>query len=416
MPYNILALDGGGSWAILQAQALGELYGYNTSGQSILSRFTLAAATSGGAIVLAGLALNYTPRDLINLLNAEKMRQTIFVNNYPEHLFGIELYKTTAKLEGLKTVMSKAPDGAKANQPLNQISPPCKLIFSTFDYDRQRELFFRSDANSPAASGASPQPTLAEAVHASSTAPIKYFDAPAQLESPAFSGCRYWDGAMGGFNNPVMAAVTEAVAYGFAPGDLRVLSIGTGAVFLPLPSPMPEPDAPGQNSLCVQIQASGLWHDATSVLPTIILDDPPDQASFVAHLLVSGSKALSQNPASPVTNGNLIRLNPWIQPVKDPSGNWVPPSLIAHAPDPNMSPPNSVPVNYAGDAGVFNALVNLGLDAVKQSEIDLITTLGRSWIAGDTPNQAIRATPDMKPLIGHGTFAAAVAQARAIGL
>jgi uncharacterized protein len=417
--YNILALDGGGSWAILQAQALAQLYGYDTPGQSILARFTLAAANSGGSIILAGLALNFTPRDLITNLNQLQLRQNIFVPNPNLTTFlglGLEKYQAAAKLQGLINIMQTAPAGAKCSQPLDQIGSPCRLLIPAFNYDRQRAEFFRSDPNSPAASvQGCPQPTLAEAVHASTNAPIKFFNAPAQFATPAYSGCRYWDGCMAGLNNPVLAAVTEAMAYGYAATDLRILSIGTASVFLPMPSPLPAPDSPGQNGLCVQIQSSGLIHDATEILPTLILDDPPDESSFIAHVIVSGPAVLSQDPANPTTNGNLVRLNPWIQPVSGPGG-WVVPSLLAYAPDLTMSPPNSVTMNYPGDLGVFNALVNLEMDAVAQADVDLITTLGRSWIAGATPNQSIRTTPDMKPLIGHGTFGAGAAQAKVLGL
>lgn len=51
--------------------------------------------------------------------------------------------------------------------------------------------------------------TLVEAVHASTNAPIRYYDEPAEV-----SGRRYWDGALGGYNNPVLAAVVEALANG----------------------------------------------------------------------------------------------------------------------------------------------------------------------------------------------------------
>lgn len=416
--HNLLALDGGGSWAILQAQALGELYGYETAGQAILDRFTLAAANSGGSIILAGLALNFTPRDLITKLNDQSLREMIFFKNDTfERLMGVEKYHAPSKLTGLRAIMAQAPEGIKCDLPLDQIRLRCRLLIVTFDYDRQRADFFRSDPNSPAASApGSAQPTLAEAVHASSNAPIKFFDAPAGFETPAYRGRRYWDGAMSGFNNPVMAAVTEALAYGHPASGLRVLSIGTGNVLLPMPGPpLPEPGASGQNNLCVQIEPSGLIHDIKDILPTIILDDPPDQASYVAHLIVSGNRALSQNPDKPVTDGNLVRLNPAIQPVGGP-GAWTVPRLIAYAPDTNLQPPNTVPANYSNDAAVFEALADLEIDAVEQEKVDLITTLGRSWIAGAARNQAIRATPDLRPLIGHGTFAAGVAQARALGL
>jgi uncharacterized protein len=411
---NILSLDGGGSWAILEAMALGELYGYDTPGHAVLANFMLAAANSGGSIVLAGLALNWTPRDLINQLNSQELREKIFVRNF-FHLPDLERYRTGEKLDGLREVFRQTPNAQFADQPLEQIQSPCKLLIASFNYDRLRADFFRSDADSPAATSVgSAQPTLTEAVHASTNAPIKYFDAPAEMASRAYAGCRYWDGAMAGFNNPVMAAITEAMAYGVAPTDMRVLSLGTANVFLPMPNPLPSPGASGQNHLCVPICDNGVMRDL-SLAASAILEDPPDSASFIAHLLVSGAGAVSQNPSAPVMNGNLVRLNPWIQPVGSPH-SWRAPSLLAHAADARMTPPNSVPQNYRTDDAVFDALVNLDMDAVEQADVDLVTTLGRSWIAGDAPNQAIRANHDLRPLIGHGKFSAAAAQARAIGL
>lgn len=416
--YNILTLDGGGSWAILEAMALGELYGYNTPGQQILNKFTLAASNSGGSIILAGLAVNFSPQDLIDRLNNQTLRNSIFVKNHNlETALGLERYDASKKLPALQAVLGQAPCGSNADLPLNQVSllttvpnPPCKLLICAFNYDRLRAEFFRSDVNSPAASAkGSAQPTLAEAVHASSNAPVVYFDAPAEFKSPAFAGCRYWDGAMGGFNNPLMAAVTEMLAYGYAASDLRVLSLGTGNVFLPMPSPIPAPDASGQNNLCVNIVSSGTIHDAKLAAATI-LDDPPDSASYTAHLLTSGT--LSQDPAKPITNGNVVRLNPWIQPISTPAG-WAAPSLIPFAPDPKN---NTIQAKYSTDAAAFAALVNLDMDAIDQADVDLITTLGRSWIKGAAPNQAIRATSKMQPLIGHSNFAAAKSQAQALGL
>ncbi len=43
MSYKILSLDGGGTWALLQAMALEDLY-QGCSGHEILSNFDLAVA------------------------------------------------------------------------------------------------------------------------------------------------------------------------------------------------------------------------------------------------------------------------------------------------------------------------------------------------------------------------------------
>ena len=44
---------------------------------------------------------------------------------------------------------------------------------------------------------------------------------------------RCWDGAIGGYNNPVLAGLIEALANGISLDAVRVLSIGTGSVRLP---------------------------------------------------------------------------------------------------------------------------------------------------------------------------------------
>ena len=50
-PYRILSLDGGGSWALIQAKALGAIYGAETDGWSILNRFDYAAKIPGIEVV-----------------------------------------------------------------------------------------------------------------------------------------------------------------------------------------------------------------------------------------------------------------------------------------------------------------------------------------------------------------------------
>lgn len=396
-------MDGGGSWAIIQAMTLAKLYGDTRPGQQILNQFDLVTANSGGAIVLAGLMADFTPEQVIDLFNNPAKRGLIFVPNFLR-LPGVEKYDAAAKLQGLRQVLGHA-----GGQSLSTFALKCKVLIPAFDYDRQRVQFFRTDPNSPAGSPDAPEPVLAEAVHATSNAPIKYFDAPAQFASRAFAGRRFWDGAMAGFNNPAMAGVTEALAYGTKPADLQLLTIGTASVFLPMPSPIPIPGSAGQNPLFVEIDESGLLHDLKEAAATI-LDDPPDQASYMAHLLISGAAGLSSDPKNPVTNGNVVRLNPLIQPwgpLTAPSA----PALLRYAPA-----GSNVAANYSEDQQVFMALVNLEMDATSQDDVDLIRTLTNAWQADAAPNQPIRETGDMQVLIGHGTYSAAVARAKALGL
>ena len=65
------------------------------------------------------------------------------------------------------------------------------------------------------------------------------------FDEPAIVGdSRYWDGAVGGYNNPVLAGVCEALAGGVARQRIRALSIGTGRTLLPMQNDegtIPEP-------------------------------------------------------------------------------------------------------------------------------------------------------------------------------
>ena len=94
-----------------------------------------------------------------------------------------------------------------------------------FDYELSRAAFFRSQATSSPSwgDGGSADVTLAEAIHASTNAPVNYFDAPALLPS---CNARFWDGGITGCNNPVLAAVTEALVKQHKNTDIVALSIG----------------------------------------------------------------------------------------------------------------------------------------------------------------------------------------------
>ena len=107
------------------------------------------------------------------------------------------------------------------------------LLIVGFDYDRNRAVFFRS---APAGrigwgEGEPAEVSLAGAVHASTNAPVNYFDAPAALP---LAPDRYWDGGISGCNNPAVVAVVEAIVLGHSAEDIHLLALGTGSVSLPL--------------------------------------------------------------------------------------------------------------------------------------------------------------------------------------
>jgi patatin-like phospholipase/acyl hydrolase len=77
MSFKILSLDGGGSWAILQAMALQEIYKGKTCRQ-ILSQFDLVAANSGGSLMLACMIEFDTMAQVIEMFLLEKNRKDVF--------------------------------------------------------------------------------------------------------------------------------------------------------------------------------------------------------------------------------------------------------------------------------------------------------------------------------------------------
>jgi len=402
-PYRVLALDGGGSWALIQVRALQELYGTDTTGHEVLKRFDLVAANSGGSIVAATLAANWTLSDTLALFLSTATRQSIFVElPFLERLESCVLglgpkYSAPAKLTGLTALL-----GADASVTLDQwparvavnAGKPVDFLITGFDYDRQRVAYFRSNMASRAASlNGGPAPQLAEAVHASSNAPVNFFDQPAVFHSPAFAGKRYWDGAMAGMNNPVLAGVVEALANQdpAAPRAIEALSIWTASVMLPQSS------GPAQTPPLYQMPASaGLIHDLKETATTV-LDDPPDAASFIAHVAL-GQPLPNLGDVLPV-GGSVVRMNPLVQPLFDAAGNAQVPALAAPALAPAMS-----------TTDVFTALVNLNMDAIEDQQVQLIQSLCEAWISGRIYNQPIRAGANFSCEIGHRWFADAKAE------
>ena len=225
MAYRILSLDGGGTWAMLQAMALGDIYGLATPGQTILKDFDMAVANSGGSIVLAALMLDMTPDQMVGLFrnSATQIFVKSGVGNVVLSAIGLPVpkYSTDDKLLGLKATLGAQASTLLAGFPLpaGPGGQPVKVMITAFDYDRQRAQFFRSFDS--AGGGLAATVALVDAVNASADPPVIYFDKPVSLGTPAK---RYWDGGVAGYNNPLMAAIIEALAARILPRTLAVRS------------------------------------------------------------------------------------------------------------------------------------------------------------------------------------------------
>jgi hypothetical protein len=400
-------LDGGGTWALLEANMLGAVYGNSTPGHVILSQFDLVAANSGGSIVLGGLFANQTPAQIAQLFIDPAKRGLMFVRN-----IGIAHWQTSKKLLGLQTIFSslQPPVGAapgavpvaqwtlaNAASQLSLWSPgifgqagPPKCIISGFNLDRLRETFFRM----PPRGSSEPEDNalVIEAIHFSSTAPIKYFDDPGYgTLSGALGDTGFWDGAMGGDNNPLLAAIIECVRNGGQLRKIVALSFGTGSVRLPLPQDLSpaQLEATSGGPLVGSPPSVGNIFSEASVGVGCILDDPPASALYDSHVLLNGSWP----PNSPF---QVVRMSPLVRPRLDlASGNLVTPVF-------------GVPGR--ADIDIFKVLSNLDMDATDPSDVAAIASLGAAWKGGNVTNQPLQeitaGVPSVGPLDALGAILA----------
>jgi uncharacterized protein len=391
MTYRILALDGGGAWSLIQVRALIELYGGTATGHQVLQNFDLAAANSGGSLVLAGLVEDLPLAQVLQYFMDQQKRASLFPpttsigDTLLHQLLGVgPKYSAAAKLPAIERLLPKTGDKPLAGSVNGVVGPggaPVHLLIVGFDYDRNRAVFFRSAAaNQPGWGEGQPADiSLAGAVDASTNAPVNYYDAPAVLPGAAD---RFWDGGITGCNNPAVAAVVEALVLGQSAQEIRLLSLGTASVCLPLASP----GAPA-SPLEAPRPTSSLTTDLQK-LATAILDDPPDAATFIAHAITGGNAGLN-----PPTVSRIVRMSPLISPLPVPGGTWTPPA--------------------GWTVAQFQYLCTIGLDVLAQSDIAYIDDYCTFWLQDQAPNQPIRMNgtsfDPQNPEIGYAKFSGAKA-------
>lgn len=390
--YRVLSLDGGGCWALIQAKALIKMFGAATPGRDVLGQFDLAAANSGGSIVLGCLIENFTPQQILDFFLDETKRRSVFsrTSSLGDRILEDLLkmgpkYSATKKLTALQGVLANQGskslgDAVKGLAGQRGKGDDLHVLIVGFDYDRCRAAFFRSKQTSGPAYGTGfpADLTLAEAIHASTNAPVNYFDGPAVYPN---NPDRYWDGGITGNNNPVLVGVTEAVTATKEFTEIVALSLGTATVALPWPQ------AGEEGSLYVRQRGSlGLKNDLAKLAGSI-LDDPPDLASFLAHVMTGSGAGVA---AGGVADSQIVRMSPMISPVRDASGQWVPPGGLT--PD------------------QFKAISTLDMDALAQSDVAMIADYADRWLNDQVPNQPVRMDGDnLKAEIGQVVFSKAKA-------
>jgi uncharacterized protein len=432
MPYNILSLDGGGTWALVQARVLEAKYGPEKKGHDILADYDLVIANSGGSLVLGMLCANKTVQEIVNTFNNVEVLRSIFKrkiwhyipilkrfvpNYYTENKYEVFVnhFKNKNSLgHDVSYGEMLLPDLQKEIE--KEIKKRCPdIIITVFDYDRQRAVYFRSNRDSKMESayienqvrpGSATDPfkavTLAQAVHAASNAPVQFFDDPAAFPLTMISkdgrkqtvrNRLYWDGAVGGNNNPVKVGVLEAL--GNAENrderrkEIKVVSIGTSSTVVPVLYGDPGECQPEFDWMARRSKIDNMLDDIERISNSI-LNDPPDAASFDAHQVLG--LAFIQN------DERFVRINPMIKPKLEQRNNcskdgWYMP----------------------GKAGSWTAqemhdLFTMDMAIATEYGVTLINRLCDDFIAGDFDNQGIRiGGRKMAAILGHRTFAEALA-------
>ncbi len=438
--YKILSLDGGGSWAILQVLTLKDIFqkkypNKEMKGHEVLRHFDLVIANSGGSMVLAALACNWTFDEIIKLFDDKETREKIFKKlNFRQRyfpanlmrLFGVKSigtrYSTTAKKSALVDILridnkKKLNDVTLSKLPKIIGKESLEIVVTTFNIINKRAKLFRSNKNSKARAEVVAglnhfdEVNLVEAIHGASNAPVNYFDFPA-IFSPEGTRRRFylWDGALGGFNNPVMAGITEAFANNIDRENICVLSIGTGGKIVSNEDSDNFRDQYYSTLLGKKVirtedgekidfektlnwkvfgskikkpriffrlfKGAGFYSSTISNLSQSILFEPQTWASYSAYTsLFSGNIDDKEN------NKRFLRLSPQI--MKNDNSNEL-----------------------------INKLYDLDMDVTKQSEIELLKSCYGEWKNGKIRNEPVQWTRtidgDYVFAKGHQTYKNAI--------
>ena len=394
--YKILSLDGGGSWAILQLLTLNERYP-GWSGHQVLKEYDLVIANSGGSIVLAALAENWPLTQALSLFENRGIRESIFSKNrfmerfFPTdytRLFGAFGPKYSAKRKGeaFKRLFPEIDKRQMCELPEFIGKDQLRIVVCTYDALNNRAKFFKSYGYEEG-DECFDSIRLTQAIHGSSNAPIQYFDFPARFKAKQTEGFyELWDGALGGFNNPVVAGIIEAIKLGVPKSEISIVSLGTGnklmsaedkEQFYKIKQCAIEDRRKKWNFFKLKNQLAYFVKSVLNQAKTILYE-PPDWANYVALMFLF--EQLDEEPCD-----RFIRLSPMI-----------------HIDD---NTPEAV-------IGLMRSLYRLDMDITKDEEIDLIKQCFKQWKNGVIQNQPIVYKVDRNNVLefknGLRTFAEAM--------
>ncbi|HLC06327.1 MAG TPA: patatin-like phospholipase family protein [Anaerolineales bacterium] len=212
---TILSIDGGGVRGIIPLACLVRLEA--KEGKPSREIFDMVAGTSTGAVIAAGIAVGISARGLLALyreLAAKAFRQLPWwkiLFNGGNHRYSNEFIDQTLTQVG-------------ADAPLNSL--PIDVMITGKNTQTGRTDFFVRD--NPGNAEHWGTMSLKDAVLASIAAPTYFPAHSAQVMGEEYT---WVDGGVGVAGNPCYQAAVEALYYTngeFEPGDVRMVSFGTG--------------------------------------------------------------------------------------------------------------------------------------------------------------------------------------------
>ena len=201
-----IAIDGGGIKGAIVTRALSILEEH--LGKSSHEIFRLAAGTSTGSIISAGIGAGLTGAAMHRLY--QDLGSSIFRKSWRTYLWPLSRYRYP--IEPLQSALTRYI-GSHSMGDLWETDPKTDVVITAFDLVTNHTCFIKPWK--PKYAGW----PLVQAVLASSSVPT-YF--------PAIEG-RYVDGGVGSYSNPCYVAAYEALfCLGWKPSDTTLISLGTG--------------------------------------------------------------------------------------------------------------------------------------------------------------------------------------------
>lgn len=201
-----IAIDGGGIKGVIVTKALALLE--KELGQTSPAIFRLAAGTSTGSIISAGIGAGLTAAQMYDLY--VELGATIFPKSWRTTFFPLSRYRYPHK--PLADALLKVIGDRKMGD-FWKTSPPTDVVMTTFDLVTNHTRFIK-----PWKEEYQDWPVV-QAVLASSSVPTFF---------PIVSG-RYVDGGVGAYANPCYIAAYEALyCLNWLPEETTLISLGTG--------------------------------------------------------------------------------------------------------------------------------------------------------------------------------------------